>query len=325
MTTIALLAPRSNAATVFAPRHWERLATLGMVIDARFETRAGEVLDRLNEAEVIVSTWGMPAVDAAFLARTPRLRAICYAAGSVKAFVTPALWERGIAVSSAAPMNAVPVAEYTLAVILLANKRFWNFMHHTRAEAGVPEAPGNYRRVVGVIGASMVGREVIRLLHHTDLSIFLYDPFVDEDEAAGLGARKVELPELMAASDVVSLHAPNLPELRHMIDGEMLARVKDGATFINTARGALVDEAALLAELRTGRLYAVLDVTDPEPPAADSPFYTLPNVVYTPHIAGSMDAECERMADFAIDELERFLARRPLRNSIRPEVLSRLA
>jgi len=325
MTTIALLAPRANAEKVFAPRHWERLAVLGALIDARFEAQASEVFDRLGEVEIIVSTWGMPAADELFLARAPGLRGIFYAAGSVKGFVTPALWERGIAVSSAAPMNAVPVAEYTVAVILLANKRCWTYMRHTRADAGVAEVPGNYRRAVGIIGASMVGREVIRLLRHTDLSILLYDPFVDAGEAASLGARKVELPELMAASDVVSLHAPNLPELRHMIDGELLAKMKDGATFINTARGALVDEAALLPELRTGRLYAVLDVTDPEPPAAGSPLYTLPNVIYTPHIAGSMDAECERMADFAIDELERFLAGQPLRNPIRPEALSRLA
>jgi phosphoglycerate dehydrogenase-like enzyme len=101
--------------------------------------------------------------------------------------------------------------------------------------------------------------------------------------------------------------------------------MQDGATFINTARGALVDETALLTELQTGRLWAVLDVSDPEPPAAGSPLYSLPNVIYTPHIAGSMDAECERMADFAIAELERFLAGQPLHNAVQPDVLARLA
>jgi phosphoglycerate dehydrogenase-like enzyme len=129
----------------------------------------------------------------------------------------------------------------------------------------------------------------------------------------------------MAESDVVSLHAPNLPDLAKMINSDLLARMKDGATFINTARGALVDEAALLAELQSGRIYAVLDVTEPEPPAEGSPFYTLPNCIYTPHIAGSMDPECARMADFAIDELERYLAGEPLQNAITPETLARLA
>jgi phosphoglycerate dehydrogenase-like enzyme len=110
-----------------------------------------------------------------------------------------------------------------------------------------------------------------------------------------------------------------------MIHAELLALMKDGATFINTARGALVDEAALLAELQRGRLYAVLDVTDPEPPIPGSPFYSLPNVIYTPHIAGSMDGECQRLADYAIAEAERFLRGEPLLNAIRPEALATLA
>lgn len=322
---IALLAPRANAERVFARHHWERLASLGTVIDARFEQQASDVFDRLGEVETVVSTWGMPVVDDALLAAAPRLRGVFYAAGTVKGFVTPALWEHGITVSSAAPMNAVPVAEYTLAVILLSNKRFWTVMRHPRREVQEVSMPGNYRRTVGIIGASMVGREVLRLLRQTDLDVLLYDPFVDATEAEALGAKKVELPELMAASDVVSLHAPNLPSLRHMINGELLALMRDGATFINTARGALVDEAALLAELQSGRLYAVLDVTDPEPPVAGSPLYTLPNVIYTPHIAGSMHQECHRMADFAIDELERFLSGQPLRNAVQAEALGRLA
>lgn len=322
-TTIALLAPHDLSELVFAPRHLTRLAKLGTFVDARFDGNAATVLDRLAETEIIVSTWGMPTVNEEFLAHAPRLRAIFYAAGSVKGFAGPALWARGITVSSAAPMNAVPVAEYTVATILLSNKRFWSFM---RERWAYPRAvPGNYRRTVGLIGASMVGREVIRLLQGYDLDILLYDPYVGAEEAARLGVRLAELPELMAASDVVSLHAPNLPTLRHMINGDLLARMRDGATFINTARGALVDEEALLRELTSGRIWAVLDVTDPEPPVADSPFYTLPNVVLTPHIAGSMNAECQRMADFALAEVERFLSGAALVNAIRAEALDALA
>ncbi len=326
MPTIALFAPHETADTVFASRHFERLASLGTLRDVRFVHCADETSAQLADVEYLVSTWGMPVTDEAFLSMAPALRGIFYAAGSVKGFVTPALWERGIVLSSSAPANATPVAEYTVAVILLSNKRFWTVMRHTWEEVAIPrEVPGNYRRTVGLISASMVGREVIRLLRGLDLTVLLYDPFVDEAEAGRLGVTKVTLPELMAASDVVSLHAPNLPELRHMINADLLARMRDGATFINTARGALVDEAALLAELQSGRLYAVLDVTDPEPPPSGSPFYSLPNVIYTPHIAGSMSQECHRMADFAIDELERCLTGVPLRNRIDPAVLTVLA
>jgi phosphoglycerate dehydrogenase-like enzyme len=153
------------------------------------------------------------------------------------------------------------------------------------------------------------------------MEVLLYDPFVSEEEAGKLGVLKVELPELMSRSDFVSLHAPNLPGLRHMINADLLKRMKDGATFINTARGALVDEEALLAELKSGRIQAVLDVTDPEPPDDGSPLYTLTNVIYTPHIAGSVGQECHRLADFAIDELERFIKGEPLQNSVKQESL----
>jgi phosphoglycerate dehydrogenase-like enzyme len=265
----------------------------------------------------------MPVVDEAFLAAAPALRGICYAAGTVKGFCTPALWARGIAVSSAAPANAVPVAEYTVGVILLGQKQFWRFMG--QGFEAPRQVPGNYRRTIGLIGASLVGRETIRLLQGYDFDLLLADPFVSTEEAAALGATKTELPELMAASDVVSLHAPNLPHLRHMINADLLGRMRDGALFINTARGALVDEAALIAALRTGRISAVLDVTDPEPPAEDSPLRTLPNVIYTPHIAGSMCEECHRMADFALDELARLLTGKPLRYGVTEAMLARMA
>jgi phosphoglycerate dehydrogenase-like enzyme len=319
---IALLAPYRSADKVFSERHYTRLQRIGTLVDARFAIKPDEVMPRLAEVEAIVSTWGMPRVDTVFLERAPGLRAVFYAAGSVKRFVSPALWSRGIIVSSSAPANAIAVAEYTLAVILLSNKRFWSVMRSARK---VLPVPGNYRRQVGIIGASRVGRELIRLLKGTDLEVRLYDPFVTGAEAAQLGVHQADLPELMAASDVVTLHAPNLPSLRHMINAELLARMKDGATFINTARGALVDEAALIAELTSGRIFAVLDVTEPEPPAAASPFYTLPNVIITPHIAGSMDQECHRMADFAIDELERFLTGKPLLNPITSETIAHMA
>lgn len=319
MPVIALLAPRS--AGVFAQRHLDRMRTMGAFLDARFVDRAGEVLDRLGDVECILSTWGMPRLDEPLLTRVPRLRAVFYGAGSVKGFVTPAMWARGIVVSSSAPANAICVAEYTVSVILLSNKRFWPSMRAARRT----EVPGNYRRTAGIIGASLVGREVIRRLKGTDLDLLLYDPFVDAAEAARLGVTKTDLSELMSASDIVSLHAPNLPELRHMIGADLLARMKDGATFVNTARGALVDEAALVAELRSGRLFAVLDVSDPEPPEAGSPLLSLPNVIFTPHIAGAMGQECERLADFAIDELERFLGGRPLANNITREALARTA
>ena len=321
MVTIALLAPGISVDKVYAARHHDRLRKIGALIDARFKEKVDEIMERIANAEVIMSTWGMPRADKAFLDLVPKLRAIFYGAGSIKGFVTPELWERGIVVSSSAPANAIPVAEYTFAVILLSNKQFWAMM---RSKTCVPVF-GNYHRKVGVIGASLVGRELIRLLKATDMHVLLYDPFSDVNNAERLGVKLVDLPELMSESDVVSLHAPNLPHLRHMINADLLSRMKDGATFINTARGTLVDESALIAELRSGRIRAILDVTDPEPPDETSPLWTLPNVTYTPHIAGSMGEECHRLADFAIDELERYLSGKPLINAVTQNAIKHTA
>jgi phosphoglycerate dehydrogenase-like enzyme len=286
--------------------------------------------DLLADVEVIVSGWGAPPLDAAVLERAPKLRAVLHAAGSVKGLVGDALWERGIAVTSAAGANALPVAEYTLAAILMAGKGIFGLRERFRAERSFelgyihPEV-GNFGLRVGLIGASAIGRRVIELLRPFDVEVLLADPFVSEDEAAAIGVRLVDLDHLVAQAAVVSVHAPDLPETRHLIDAERLAAMKDGTVVINTARGRLVDTDALVAELRTGRLAAVLDVTHPEPPQADSPLFDLPNVFMTPHVAGSQGNELARMGLCTVEEAERLAAGQPLLNRVDPELLGRRA
>ncbi|MFE3450614.1 hydroxyacid dehydrogenase [Nonomuraea sp. NPDC059194] len=281
----------------------------------------------LSEAEVLYTSWGCPPITAEVLARAPRLRAVVHAAGSVKHHVTDAVWQRGIAVSSAAAANAEPVAEFTLAAILFANKRVIDIARHYRGsgtredwDARFPGF-GNYRKTVGVIGASRIGRRVIELLRPFDLDVLVSDPYLTED----LGVAHVGLDELVSRSDVVSVHAPDLPETRHLIDRARLARMRDGATLINTARAALVDQDALTAELVSGRLFAVLDVTDPEFLPASSPLHGLDNVLVTPHIAGSLGGELARMADLALDELARYARGLPFEHAVEPASLSRSA
>ncbi|HTJ71664.1 MAG TPA: hydroxyacid dehydrogenase [Actinospica sp.] len=286
--------------------------------------------DELAETDVILAGWGMPVLDEDFLRRAPRLRAVLYAAGSVKRFVTDAAWARGVQVSSAAWANALPVAEYALAAILLAGKDAFGLREHyrsRRSEEGLRSDfrhVGNYRGTVGIVGASMIGRRVLRLLREHDLERLVYDPFLSELEAAELGARKVELDELCARSDIVSVHAPELPETRHMLDARRLALVRDGATVINTARGSLIDTDALTEQLAAGRLNAILDVVEPMP-SPDSPLFTLPNVFLTPHVAGSFGNELRRLGDSAVAELERYAAGRALVHVVSRRELARSA
>ncbi|WP_406453794.1 hydroxyacid dehydrogenase [Streptomyces sp. NBC_00876] len=332
----ALLAMAPGIAErLFTERHRTRLAAL-----TRTDTRlvahdladpSPEVAAALVEAEVLFTCWGATPLTAAVLDTAPRLRAVVHAAGSVKHHITDACWERGIAVTSSAGANALPVAEFTLAAILFAGKRVLHSAdryrtlrtgHNWLAEL---DGCGNYRRTVGIVGASRIGRRVIELLRPFDLDVLLYDPYSDEEDAARLGVRLTTLDDLCARSSVVSVHAPQLPETHHLIGAAQLSAMPAGATLINTARGSLVDEGALLPELTSGRLHAVLDVTDPDLPPASSPLYDLPNVLLTPHVAGSLGNELHRMADQALDELERFAAGRPFADPVYGEGLSRSA
>ncbi|MFI6286962.1 hydroxyacid dehydrogenase [Streptomyces sp. NPDC051018] len=323
------------AERLFTDRHLARLTALARtdpgLIAHQLTAPDPRIAAALATAEVLLTCWGAPELNAAVLEAAPRLRAVVHAAGSVKHHITDACWERGLAVSSAASANALPVAEYTLAAILFSGKRV---LPSARLHAELRGAhdwlreladTGNYRRTVGIVGASRIGRRVIELLRPFDVRVLLYDPYATDAEASALGVVRTDLDGLCRRSDIVSVHAPELAATRHMLDARRLALMPDGATLINTSRGSLIDGDALLAELVSGRLYAVLDVMEPEVPDADSPLYTLPNVLLTPHIAGSLGNELHRMADLALDELERYGKGLPFAEPVPAETLGRSA
>lgn len=242
---------------------------------------APEAAEALAGAEVLITGWGCPRLDADALAAAPRLRTVLHAAGSVRSLVGEALWERGVTVSSAVTGNALPVAEYTLAMILLAGKDTFaqreRFRHtHTYPTPAETAPIGNLGRRIGVIGASRVGRRLLELLRSYDFEVLLHDPYVSVTEAAALGAELLPLDPLLSRSDIVSLHAPDIPETQRMLDRGRLALIRDGGVLINTSRGALIDHEALTDELLSGRLTAILDVTEPEPLPPTSPSTSSP-------------------------------------------------
>jgi phosphoglycerate dehydrogenase-like enzyme len=281
----------------------------------------------LRDMDVLFSGWGCVVVDEAFLDAAPNLKAIFYGAGAVGSWMTDAVWERGVLVTSAYAANAVPVAEYTMASIVMALKQAWSLARQTRQQrVFVPRdgAPGCYGSTVGLVSLGMIGRTLLNLLQPFDLHVMAYDPFLSEAEMARMGVTKVSLEQLFLRSDVVSVHTPDLPETEGMITGEMINSMRSGATFINTARGQVVREAEMVDVLRQRPdLQAVLDVTWPEPPPTGSPLYTLENVFLTPHIAGSVGRECRRMGRYMVEELERYITGKPLKWLISPEVALR--
>jgi phosphoglycerate dehydrogenase-like enzyme len=286
--------------------------------------------DLLAETEILITGWGCPTIDEAALARMPRLRAVLHSGGSVRSLISTAGWERPLLVTNAAVANAQPVAEFTLAAVVLAAKNAFGAQEHYRSthayqSAEQTAAIGTYGRRLGVIGASKVGRRVLELVRPLDLDVAVSDPYLDAAQATELGARHVELDDLLATCDIVSLHAPDLPETRHLLDRRRLALIPDGGCFINTARGGIVDEQALTDELVSGRLSAILDVTEHEPLPADSPLYRLPNVFLTPHIAGSLGNELARLGAAAVTELERHCAGLDPLHPVRQADLARVA
>jgi phosphoglycerate dehydrogenase-like enzyme len=296
------------------------------VTHANFAEHAGNLAD----LEVIFSTWGMPALTRADLERLPSLRAVFYAAGTVKGFARPFL-ERKITVCSAWGANAVSVAEFCLAQILLACKGYFANTRDCRTpernRAGVAAlGPGAYGETIAIIVAGQIGRCLISLLRPFRVNVLVVDPYLSEAEAAALNVRKVTLEQAFQDAIVVSNHLPNLPSLQKVLGRRLFELMRQGATFVNTGRGAQVDEMGLVAVLRQRPdLLALLDVSDPEPPPADSPFYALPNVQLSSHMAGAHGNEVLRMADFMMEEFQRWQAGAPLRYAVTLDMLERMA
>jgi phosphoglycerate dehydrogenase-like enzyme len=234
-------------------------------------------------------------------------------------------------VASAASANALPVAEYTVAMILLSGKRVLERAGDLRATRrrdawlSTPREVGNFGRTVGILSASLIGRRVIELLRPYDLHVLLHDPYVTDEEAAALGVAAVGIGELFAHSDVVSVHTPLLPATRGLVSGELIAAMRPGAVLINTARGAVVDQDALVEAAADGRIRAVLDVTDPEILPPEHPLWDTDNVLITPHLAGSQGNEWERLAELAVSEVARWTSGLGFAHPVRPERLAHLA
>lgn len=286
--------------------------------------------DALAGVEVIFSTWGMWRLAPEELAALPRLQAVFYAAGSVRSFAEPLL-DRGIVLVSGWGANAVPVAEFALAQILLACKGYFRNAAaskdpHMRRGGQCFRGKGAYGETVAILGAGRIGRTLVRLLTPFALNVIVHDPRLTEGESRDLGVEKVSLDDAFRRAYVVTNHVADLPPTRGMLDARLFAAMRPDATFINTGRGAQVVEPDLARVLETRPdLTALLDVTDPEPPADDSPLYRLPNVRLSSHIAGSIGDEVLRMADTMIEEFDRWQRGEPLLWRVTPDMLAWMA
>ncbi len=321
--------------TIYAPQDRNQLRARVDFPDRAYSPREiRQNLGLLKDVELLFSGWHGEVLDKKLLDAAPRLKAVFFGGGSVRKTVTDEFWKRDIALSNAASANAIPVAEFTLAQIILALKGVWwhtrelyRTREYPRYGLGAPQvAAGAYNSTVGIVSLGLIGRRVRELLRMLDVRVLVYDPFVTKESAEELGVELVSLPDLFRRSDIVTIHTPLLKETEGMITGELIASMKSGTTLINTARGPLIKEEEMIEVLQERKdLLAMLDVTCSEPLDPDSLLYSMPNVILTPHIAGSLNGECQRMGKLMIEEAERFLKGEPLQWKITRDRVSILA
>lgn len=331
MKKIVSLLNKEATERIFSQESLNKLSQIGKLIvndDINVNPDTQRAKELIKGANIVITSWGSPKLDGDILNAAPDLELVIHAAGSVKGIVSQNLWEKGIRVTSSAPVLGKGVAETTLGLTIISLKCIWKLSENLK-NGGWSEERNKVREIydvtIGVISAGYVGRHYIKLLQNFEVEVLLYDPFVTEEEAKKMGAKKAELEELLKTSDVVSIHAPSIPETNKMINRETLKLMKDDAILINTARGSIIDEEALVEELKKGRLFACLDVTDPEPPAKDHPLRKLPNVIMTPHIAGLANTGLKRIGKFVVSELEKYLNNEEMEGEVKLQKLKFMA
>jgi len=286
----ALIFAEKSIPNIISQKCIDGLRELGEVVLNEGDASYENLKKTIKDADVAITSWGSPALTEELLDCAPNLKLVIHAAGSVKPIVTDAMWERGIRIVSSAKALGEGVAETALGFSISASKNFY-FLNSNIHAGGYKEGYSNIKELVditvGVVGCGWAGKHYIKLMSNFGVEIIAYDPYVNAETLEALGAKKTELEDVLKNSDILSIHAPNIPETHHMFNAETLAMMKKDAVLINTARGAIIDEKALYEHMAAGNLkYACLDVYDPEPILPENPLRTLPNCIMTPHLAG---------------------------------------
>ncbi len=318
------LVPERSYQLVYGPDERRDIAARVELVATRADPGDLAVLrGRMSGVEALFSSWGMAKMDDTFFEVFPDLKVLFYGAGAVSGFVTDAVWSRGVQISNANVANGEAVAEYTVAQIVLLLKQAWQSALRIKREGAYSKpagVAGAYGSTVGLVSLGAIGRMVAQRLREYQVNVIAYDPHAPPDFVRDMGVTLCGLEEVFARADVVSCHTPWLPETEGLLTAALFRSMKPSASFLNTARGAVVDEAGLVKVLaERPDLFAMLDVTWPEPPVVGSPLYALPNVMLTPHIAGTMEAECRRMGRMMVEELDRWQRGEPLRYRVSRE------
>ncbi len=327
MVKVGILIPKEAQNAIFSPESKKVLENIVNVVwnEKNEQLTEEEACSLLKGCEIAVSSWRTAKPTKLVLDSCPTIKLWEHAAGTVKGFFTDDIKGRDLIIASCAPAIGKTVAEMALGELIIGLRRIIPNSQQNETISGAKPDNKLYLSVstIGVIGASRVGRYLLKLLQPFNVRILLYDPYITKEQARELGAIKVDtLMELCEQSDAVTMHTPNTKATFHMMGEEQFKAMKDDAVFINTSRGACVDEAALIAELKKGRLFAFLDVSDPEPADLNSPIRTLPNIIYTSHLAGGPSIH---IGNQVVSDIQAYLKGQKLEMQVNWDMLETMA
>lgn len=270
---------------------------------------AEELKDKLKGMDVCITGWGCPKFDRHVLESAEELKLVAHTGGSVAPIVSEYLYDRGIRVISGNRLYAESVAEGTLAYILcsLRDIPYYNYdMKNGNWGSKGYFNEGLLDQTTGLVGFGMVAKCLVKMLTPFRVRIKVFDPYIKENMFEEFGLEKVSLEEIFSTCKIISIHAPKTPETYHIIGKELLQMIPEGSILVNTARGNIIDENALIEELQRNRFKAVLDVYEVEPLPPDSILRKLDNVILIPHMAGPTLDRRRYVTAALIDDIKSF-------------------
>jgi len=286
-----------------------------------------ELSEKLRDMDICMTGWGIPRFTPRVLENAGCLKLVAHTAGSVANLVSDELYARGIRVISANKVFAESVAESVIGYLLAALRDIPYYVNHMKS-GGWKSADywnrGLLDQTIGLVGFGEIPRYLVSMLKPFRVTVKAFDKYVDAQTMAEYGVEKVELEELFSSCPLISIHLSATEETYHRIDRSLLERIQDHAVLVNTSRGRVIDEKALIAELKQNRFQAVLDVYEKEPLPEDSPLRKMENALLIPHMAGpTVDRrKCATMA--VLDDMDRFMDHEPLVHEITAERASRM-
>ncbi len=293
---------------------YAQLSKLGHVIFNPYDRAftKSELISMISDIDILITHWAAPQIDEDVLLNANRLKLIAHGAGSIHGLVKESFFEKDIILLSANKVMAKYVAETVLSNILTVYQQTEYFTSIMKS-GNWKNSPFDYSRPkslfgakISFIGFGMVGHFLYDLLKPFDVQYLIYDPYLKDNSLNTTNS----LEEALSFGDIITIHASLTEETKGLLTKELLSLISDNALFINSARGQIVDEKALISELRTGRISAILDVYEQEPLAKDSILRQLPNVLTQPHIAG-VAARYEFFSEI-FNDINNFIKKKPL-------------